>query len=874
MDLISMKPGRAFVKLACALLSFAFLCFRGSAQMAPTTNELALRIIVAADESAARDILERLAKGEDFGALAKEKSIDPTGQAGGYTGLIDPSSLRTELREALHGLPPGQLLKIVHIPAGYAILEIVPSQTDSSENETRNQPAALSALQAPGAIRFTPDVSGISEAQSALLKSAKPPAWGQDLKEVCQTRTDSYRNAIKHMEATLSPSNSAQVSDLDPLDLTQEYYGLGQLYAYGGKMDEAIGKYLKGYEIAKDLSPDVVPTFDEELGVAYLHRSEMKNGIYDVPGDRCLIPPPANMSFQKKEDSLKAIEYFQKYLEKVPNDLAIRWLLNYAYMTLGQHPQGVPKQYLIPLSAFESKEPAPHFVDVAEKAGLRLKSMAGGVIVDDFENNGVLDVVTSSMNMCEHLHYFHNNGNGTFTDRSEKAALADQLGGLNMIQADFNNDGCMDILVLRGGWEIPMRKSLLRGNCDGTFSDVTKEAGLADPPTATQSAVWADINNDGWLDLFVVAEHGPAQLFLNKGDGTFKNIAHTAGVDQTAFSKAVVSADYDNDGYPDFYVSVYGGNNLLYHNNHDNTFSEVASQAGVVGPHYTFPSWFFDYDNDGWPDLLVNSYFISVDESVRTISNLPHNALTTKLYHNERHGTFKDVTPDVGLEKVYMPMGANFGDIDNDGFLDFYIGNGYPNYAALIPHFLFRNHDGKYFADVTAASGTGELHKGHAVAFADLARNGNDDILTVTGGATPGDAHAFRLFENPGTDNDWINLRLVGVKSNRAAIGARIKVNVENEGRGTQPIYRTVGSGGSFGASPMEQHIGLGKSARIQNIEIWWPSSNTRQNFANVAKDQFLQIKEFDTSYTKLDRTSVQLGGKQVSADTTVETKK
>src|SRR5438094_3239578 len=147
-----MKPGRAFVKLACALLSLGFLCFRGSAQMASNTNEVALRIIVATDESAAREILERLAKGEDFGALAKEKSIDPTEQAGGYTGLVDPSSLRTELREALQGLAPGQLSKIVHIPEGYAILEIVPSsQTAASENAARNQPAALSALQGTGA---------------------------------------------------------------------------------------------------------------------------------------------------------------------------------------------------------------------------------------------------------------------------------------------------------------------------------------------------------------------------------------------------------------------------------------------------------------------------------------------------------------------------------------------------------------------------------------------------------------------------------------------------------------------------------------------------------------------------------------------------
>src|SRR3954451_11876842 len=157
-----MKLGRVFVTLACASFSLAFLCFRSSAQMAPTTHEVALRIIVAGDESAAHDTLERLAKGEDFGALAKEKSVDPTGQVGGYTGLLDPSSLRAELREALQGLAPGKLSKIVHIPEGYAILEIVPSsQTAASENAARNGPAVLSALQGPGAIRFTPDVSGI-----------------------------------------------------------------------------------------------------------------------------------------------------------------------------------------------------------------------------------------------------------------------------------------------------------------------------------------------------------------------------------------------------------------------------------------------------------------------------------------------------------------------------------------------------------------------------------------------------------------------------------------------------------------------------------------------------------------------------------------
>ena len=157
------------------------------------------------------------------------------------------------------------------------------------------------------------------------------------------------------------------------------------------------------------------------------------------------------------------------------------------------------------------------------------------------------------------------------------------------------------------------------------------------------------------------------------------------------------------------------------------------------------------------------------------------------------------------------------------------------------------------------------LHKGHGVAFADIERNGNEDLLAEIGGAVPGDSHAFRPFQNPGNGNDWISLKLVGVKSNRSAIGARIKVTVENEGPNrsntTRSIYRTVGSGGSFGASPLEQHIGLGKTARILNIEVWWPTSNTRQKFSNVAKNQFLEIKEFAPTYTKLERKSFRIGG-------------
>jgi len=714
-----------------------------------------------------------------------------------------------------------------------------------------------------GNIRYQQPVGGKGEADLGFRSVPKPDGWNQDLQAMCRIRKQSWQTVLDVALDNLDPSNPEGSASHPPLDRIQMHYAAANLYAYRGDMEKAIDQFLQAYQIAQTELPAAMPDLEEALGIAYLHKSEMDNDAYRHPGDRCLFPPRTPVAYQNQEASQKAIEFFTKYLARKPDTLDIKWELNLAYLTLGKYPDGVPKQYLISPSVFESPEEIPRFKDVAPEAGINLYSMSGGLIVDDFENNGQLDIVTSDFGECAPMHYFHNNGDGTFSDHTEKAGLSDQLGGLNLIQADYNNDGCTDILVLRGAWEFPERKSLLRNNCDGTFTDVTAAAGLAEPATQTQSAVWADIDNDGYLDLFVANEQGPSQLFRNRGDGTFEDISHKAGIDRVAYSKAVVAADYDNDGYVDFYVSNLNGDNFLYHNNHDGTFTEVAAKAGVEKPLQSFPAWFFDYDNDGWPDLLVSSYYVSVDEDIRSYLGLPTNAETMKLYKNLGNGTFRDVTNEVGLNRVFMPMGSNFGDIDNDGYLDIYLGTGNPSYGSLLPNVLLHNKEGKFFTDVTAASGTGELHKGHGVAFADLERNGNEDLLEEVGGAVPGDAHAFRLFQNPGNGNDWINLKLVGVKSNRSAIGARIKVTVENEGKGTRSIYLTVGSGGSFGASPLEQHIGLGKSARIKEIEISWPATKTKQTFQNVPKDQFLEIKEFATNYTRLERKSFRIGGAQ-----------
>ena len=796
------------------LLSVLFFCVavfsQGAQSVAQNSSGTAfLRIIVVGTVEKAQQILARLNKGENFADVARKESIDSTAAEGGSLGNVTLSSLRPELRDALNSLGPGQISPIVKSPLGFAILKIDTGPDASTSVTPGGTGSAI--VDSIGSVKQSWGLGGLVEAEVGLYNFTKPAGWDRDPKTICAIRKQSLTHERESMERFFAPANSKERESFNSLDLLNTYYSFGEIYSYLGDMERAIPQYENAYQIATTKETAAEGQMDESLGVAYLHKSEMENGVYRTPGDRCLLPMKPSSAYANKQDSKKAIEYFLKSLEQKPDDLEVRWLLNVAYMTTGGYPDQVPAKYLIPPKAFESSEDIGRFRDVAVEAGLDSFSMAGGVIVDDFENIGRFDVVTSSFDSCGPMHFFHNNG-------------------------------------------------------DGTFTDVTVASGLGEP-TSTQAAVWVDINNDGLLDLFVGNEGQPAQLFLNKGDGTFQDISASAGVNRTMFTKGVAAGDYDNDGFQDLYVSNFSGGNVLFHNNHDNTFTDVTQAAGVPGPGRGFATWFFDYDNDGLPDIFATSYFLSLDETARTYLGLPHNATTLKLYKNLGNGTFRDVTTEVGLDKVYMPMGANFGDIDNDGFPDIFLGTGTPSYVTLKPSVLLHNKGGKQFVDVSASSGTAEWHRGHGVAFADLDNRGDEDIIFEVGGATPGDSHALRVFENPGHGNDWISLKLVGTKTNRAAIGARIKVTVENKGQGTRSIYRTVGSGGSFGASPLQQHIGLGKDARILDLEVWWPVSNTRQHFANVEKNQFLEITEFAQQYAKLERKPYRLGGSKRNAN-------
>ena len=674
------------------------------------------------------------------------------------------------------------------------------------------------------------------------------PTNARDLRDVCEERTEAEKSAIDFQQQDFSRLDHLPPGSRNQTEYLWSAYLLAQVRAYSGQMAQTTALLEKARNA---LSAAPGPTgfpggpsmFEALIGVSELRRGELENCVMHPNAARCIFPVSVAGRHDMPSGAEHAMAAFERALERSPDDLELRWLLNVAAMTIGKYPDGVPAKYVIAPDRFASAEDPGMFKDIAPELGLDHTSRAGGVAMDDFNGDGLPDIVISSVDPCEPLHLFLQQADGKFKE-SMNAGLDDQLGGINLVQTDYNNDGKLDLFVMRGGWENPVRNSLLRNNGDGTFSDVTAAAGLVDVPHSTHSAAWADFDNDGWLDLFVGHERTLSKLYRNRGDGTFEDVTRKAGVEITSFVKGAAWGDYDRDGYSDLYVSNFGEPNVLFHNNGNGTFTAVTSTMGVVSPRMSFTTWFFDYDNDGWPDLFVAGFVPSIVEAVKPYVGQHSNAETMKLYHNLQGRQFEDVTAKMGLDRVTLTMGANYGDIDNDGWLDFYLGNGAPSYAALAPNLLFRNHDGERFVDVTTASGTGHLQKGHAIAFGDVDGDGNEDIFANMGGFVPADSYAKVLFRNPGHKAHWIGLKLTGVHTNRAAIGARVTVYARTPEGTDRMISRVVSSGGSFGASPLTLHVGLANATGVPKVEVYWPVSRQSQVLENLPMDRLTHITE------------------------------
>jgi enediyne biosynthesis protein E4 len=536
-----------------------------------------------------------------------------------------------------------------------------------------------------------------------------------------------------------------------------------------------------------------------------------------------------------------------------------------------------------PIAASGATVPG-QFVDITSQAGVHflhqaphtsrkylIETMGSGVALFDCDGDGRLDLflvngapypdptpkgtIPQKTGPQYWNRLYHQKSNGTFEDITEKSGLAGVGYGMGVAAADYDNDGHEDLYVTGYGGN-----HLYHNNGDCTFTDVTAEAGVAGGGWSS-SAAWVDLDGDGLLDLVVLRYVtwdwddkwcGPQEnrgychpdvfepismlVYHNDGNGHLTEVGHKLGLDKPGKALGIAIGDYDRDGRIDLFVANDSMPEFLFHQKKDGTFEEVGLEAEVAvdGDGRTFAGMgvdFADYDNDGWPDLVVT-----------TLANQKY-----ALYHNEHDGTFDYASYKTGFARMtllHSGWSVSWFDYDNDGWKDLLIAQGhdldtveksYPQLRYREPMMLVRNAAGK-FSDVTASSGPGlqQPWVGRGMAIGDLDNDGRVDAVVTTNGGT-----AHILHNETPTANHWLTLKLVGHKSNRDGIGAQIKVTTSS---GSQ--WETVStSGGYLSSSDPRAHFGLGRSAVAQTIEICWPSGIV-QTLKNVAGDRILRVDE------------------------------
>ena len=524
------------------------------------------------------------------------------------------------------------------------------------------------------------------------------------------------------------------------------------------------------------------------------------------------------------------------------------------------------------------------FTDIAGTAGLRHPTIYGptdhkdyiietvgcGCAFIDYDNDGWVDVLVLSGSRVSGApegtsnRLYKNNRDGTFTDVTKRAGLLRTGWASAVTVGDYNNDGFDDLFITSYG-----QNTLYRNNGDGTFSDVTKEAGLVDSKIRWGAGCsFVDYNRDGRLDLFVSnylefdfahtqkpgedsncrwknvpVNCGPRglpfsrhSLYRNNGDGTFTEVSEQAGIGKVApgYGMTVVAADFDNDGWPDIYVACDSTPSLLFRNRHDGTFEDVALLCGAA----------LSQDGMEQAGMGVGVGDVSLNGSLDIFKT--HFADDTNiLYLNDGKGNFEDHTAQSGLgvETRFVSWGAGVVDLDNDGNPDlfFVTGNVYPEVESKVPAYpfktprvIFRNLGGAKFEELLdAGPGIPEVHASRGCAFGDFDNDGDVDILIVNLNEPPS-----LLRNDLKGNNHWLKLKLIGSRSNRTAIGARVICSYGNKRQAQEVIAQSS----FYSCNDQRLHFGLGNAATA-NLEIRWPSG-TKQLIANVKADQIVTIRE------------------------------